>query len=192
MYYVLGDGGTRYGPADLATLKSWVQEGRVLPQTMLEQVVDGQVIPAAQVPDLFGGPAPQPSYQTPNLNQPTQHAPYQNPSSPYQGHPGPHGAPSNPPTNSYQNSSYPPATSSSSNKSQLTGGWVCFGIGCVLCFPCCSVLGIVLHIIAITIGVKEKNNGNPQGATLVTLASVFLALNVIGNLAFWIISAMSK
>ena len=191
MYYVLGDGGTRYGPADLATLKAWVQEGRVLPQTMLEQVVDGQVIPAAQVPDLFNGPTPQTAYHAPTVNQPAQHAPYQQPG-PYQSHPGPHGAPTNPPANNYQNANYP-RPGSSGTSSQMTAGWVCFGIACLLCFiPCCNLASIVLHIIAITIGVKEKNQGNPQGSTLATVAGILLGLDIAAILFFIIMSAMSN
>lgn len=40
-YYVIADDGNRYGPADLPTLNSWIQQGRLLPQTTLENAATG-------------------------------------------------------------------------------------------------------------------------------------------------------
>ena len=61
-YYVLGDQGQKYGPADVATLNMWVGEGRVVPHTMLEDEVSGGQIAAASVPGLqFQVVAPPPN-----------------------------------------------------------------------------------------------------------------------------------
>jgi hypothetical protein len=81
-YYVLGDQGQKYGPADIATLNLWVGEGRVVPQTMLEDEVSGGQIAAASVPGLqFQVVSPPPSnpYSQPPMAQPV--------SQPYQGYP---------------------------------------------------------------------------------------------------------
>lgn len=56
-YYVIGDDGQRYGPADVATLGAWAREGRLLAGTRLvEEGTDRQLF-ASEVPGLtFGGP----------------------------------------------------------------------------------------------------------------------------------------
>ena len=48
-YYVVGDGGHKYGPADKATLTQWASEGRLLPTSMLEHEISGQRETASQV-----------------------------------------------------------------------------------------------------------------------------------------------
>lgn len=40
-YFVVADDGNRYGPANIATLNSWIAEGRLLPQTTLENAATG-------------------------------------------------------------------------------------------------------------------------------------------------------
>lgn len=59
-YYVIGADGKEYGPANIETLKQWVQDSRVLPGTMLKNFTTGQVVPASSVSELFpaGGPPP--------------------------------------------------------------------------------------------------------------------------------------
>lgn len=52
-YYVIGPDGNKYGPADVATLKSWITENRLTPQSMLEDFNTGQRLPASSVPGLF-------------------------------------------------------------------------------------------------------------------------------------------
>ncbi|MBV6458881.1 MAG: hypothetical protein HONBIEJF_02020 [Fimbriimonadaceae bacterium] len=48
-YYVLGADGNKYGPADVPTLNTWAQEGRVLPTTLLEDFQTGQKLQASAV-----------------------------------------------------------------------------------------------------------------------------------------------
>ncbi|MEJ5251188.1 MAG: DUF4190 domain-containing protein [Armatimonadota bacterium] len=51
-YYVIAHDGNRYGPADIATLQQWVREGRIAPNTTLEDEVTGTQIRASLLPEL--------------------------------------------------------------------------------------------------------------------------------------------
>ena len=58
-YFVIAPDGSKYGPADLATLREWVGQGRIAPDTMLEEESSRQRVPARLVAGLgFGGEAP--------------------------------------------------------------------------------------------------------------------------------------
>jgi len=52
-YFVLADDGTKYGPADVATLNQWISDGRVHHQTLLEQEGSGITFRAAAVAGLI-------------------------------------------------------------------------------------------------------------------------------------------
>ncbi|MBS1720163.1 MAG: DUF4339 domain-containing protein [Armatimonadetes bacterium] len=52
-YYVIGDDGNKYGPADLNDLSAWAREGRIHPHTWLESAITHQRLTAGQVPGLF-------------------------------------------------------------------------------------------------------------------------------------------
>lgn len=51
-YYVIANDGNRYGPADIETLRQWVREGRVAPNTTLEDEFTGTQIRASLLPEL--------------------------------------------------------------------------------------------------------------------------------------------
>lgn len=51
-YYVIAHDGNRYGPADIATLQQWVREGRIAPNTLLEDEFTGTQIQASLLPEL--------------------------------------------------------------------------------------------------------------------------------------------
>jgi hypothetical protein len=51
-YYVIAQDGNRYGPADIPTLQQWVREGRIAPNTTLEDEVTGTQIRASLLPEL--------------------------------------------------------------------------------------------------------------------------------------------
>jgi hypothetical protein len=51
-YYVLAHDGNRYGPADIETLQQWVREGRIAPNTTLEDEHTGTQIRASLLPEL--------------------------------------------------------------------------------------------------------------------------------------------
>lgn len=68
-YYVIAHDGNRYGPADIATLQQWVREGRIAPNTTLEDEVTGTQIRASLLPELSHlfpqGAAPPPTQAPP-------------------------------------------------------------------------------------------------------------------------------
>jgi hypothetical protein len=51
-YYVIAHDGNRYGPADISTLQQWVREGRIAPNTTLEDEFTGTQIRASLLPEL--------------------------------------------------------------------------------------------------------------------------------------------
>lgn len=80
-YYVLGDQGMKYGPADLDTLNAWIAEGRIVSHTMLEDEISGGQIAASAVQGLqFQPVAPPMASNYPRYTQTPQYqAPvYQN------------------------------------------------------------------------------------------------------------------
>lgn len=78
-YFVIANDGQKYGPADIATLNQWAQEGRVLPTQMLEDAATGTQTMASQVPGLiFPAAASQPNFQNPNQHNPYQQYPRNN------------------------------------------------------------------------------------------------------------------
>ncbi|MEI8281414.1 MAG: hypothetical protein WCG75_03315 [Armatimonadota bacterium] len=69
-YYVISAGGQKFGPADAHVLNGWVKEGRILPQTQVEELGTGRVLFANQVPGLMFSPGEH--YQT-NYVRPAQY-----------------------------------------------------------------------------------------------------------------------
>lgn len=75
-YFVIGPDGNQYGPADIATLLDWKNQGRVQPNTMLAPELGGNPIPASMVPALgFAAPAASspgyaPGYSAPSADTP--------------------------------------------------------------------------------------------------------------------------
>ena len=51
-YSVLGTDGNQYGPVDIATLKQWVTEGRVLPTSQVTDNLSNRTMIASQMPEL--------------------------------------------------------------------------------------------------------------------------------------------
>lgn len=67
-YFVIALDGNRHGPADIPTLQQWVREGRVAPNTVLEDEFTGTQIRASLLPELshlFPQSAAPPQYQAP-------------------------------------------------------------------------------------------------------------------------------
>lgn len=57
-YFVVSHDGQQFGPVDLQALNIWVQEGRILPHTLIVEAHTGRRVPAAQIAGL-NLPAPQ-------------------------------------------------------------------------------------------------------------------------------------
>jgi hypothetical protein len=57
-YFVIAADGSRYGPADLNMLRAWVAQGRITPETLLEEESSRQRVPARMVAGLFAPEGP--------------------------------------------------------------------------------------------------------------------------------------
>ena len=89
-YFVIGDDGQKYGPADLDLLTSWITEGRLLPTQQLEDESSGLRLAAGAVQGLnFPLQNPQSAAVAQgSLNQPPTGSPYAAPGGqPYQAYP---------------------------------------------------------------------------------------------------------
>jgi hypothetical protein len=51
-YFVIGDDGQKYGPADVPTLNQWITDGRLLATTIVENEATGERMSAQAVPGL--------------------------------------------------------------------------------------------------------------------------------------------
>lgn len=186
MYYVVGEGGAKYGPADLDTLKQWAAENRLTPVMTLEDAATGIQMLASQVPGLFPATSVQPILQTPaapqdpTVSQPS--SPYQSPQQPYQDP----AQPQNPYSSSgpyAQNPYQTPATynrssGSTGDSNTIIIGWVMFGLGVLCCF--------LFSPVAIFFGKKAKDEGHPQGNLVMILGIVWTCLGACGTI-LWII-----
>ncbi|MEQ1933465.1 MAG: hypothetical protein ABL962_06250 [Fimbriimonadaceae bacterium] len=190
-YYVIATDGQRYGPADIQTLQTWITQGRILHQTVLEEEQGGNRIAACAVGALqFGAP-------NPAGNPPTQ--PSQTPLNPYSGSYQP---PTNQQSNPYQQNPYaggsnyyrpgqqpvPLDLNPNAFEAQrcMTNSWICFAIAAATIgsFCCCSpvaLVGVVLSIVGIIQALKAKSLGNSQGQTAFVCNAVALVL-CIGTL----------
>ena len=75
-YFVLGPDGSKYGPADVATLSQWAGQSRLTPTTQLQDAATGDIVMASQVPGLnFTAVAPEQPTGYP-LQTPTQSGAY--------------------------------------------------------------------------------------------------------------------
>lgn len=149
-YFVLGQGGAKYGPADVATLNQWAAEGRIAPGTLFEEEGTGRTVHGHEVAGLFMG-------------QRGEHFP---PGS-YAG-PGPYGqAPTapglRPEQNPYgqapQGPYYQPGVDTSSLKGLYTWSIVFTVLG-MLFFCCIGLFGLIFTIL----GSSDMKAGNLQGA----------------------------
>lgn len=85
-FLVLFPDGRSFGPADIPTLASWAKEGRLLPDTLLENLGTRQRVPARSVAGIFPSPFPGESMASSPVQQMPQvgyhqywSAPQQNP-----------------------------------------------------------------------------------------------------------------
>lgn len=62
VYFVIGSDGNRYGPVPIATLEEWVDQNRIIPQTMLIDATTGISVSAQSIPSLNARFVPQTGY----------------------------------------------------------------------------------------------------------------------------------
>jgi hypothetical protein len=149
-YYVLGEQGQKYGPADLATLNEWVTEGRVLPGTMLEDATSGARVMASSVAGLrFAQSPPQSPTANPGFAQPPQYRPQQ-----------------------YQ------TTNSGGDQSQFALALIMAIISPLLSFFL-PIGGLFTGLIGIRTAIRVKDAGHPMGILVIVLNVLALAFWVI-------------
>lgn len=185
-YFVVLSPDQKFGPADLELLNQWATEGRILPNTILENEVSGQQIPASQLTGLVLPQPPadapaqpsapsnpydpiQPTPKNPLQDTPSMSGPASNPfqNNPYQTPPTPQAA--------YQR--YAPPLDDGSG--DITKSYIFSILGFVCC---CFVLPAGIYF-----GNEAKKKGNPGGnaATIVAwILTGLYALGIIGYLVF--------
>ena len=155
-YFVIGDDGQKYGPADLQTLQTWIGEGRLLPIQQLEEEVSGIRSAARAVNGLVF---------------PMESAP---PSG--QGGPVPQGSPYGGTQASYQNSYARPSSSGDDGQQDVTLAWV-FGVLGLL--ACC-----LLDIPALIFANRAYEKGHPGANAVRIFCFVVLGLQVVGFIGY--------
>lgn len=147
--------GQKYGPADVDVLNQWIAEGRVTPQTVLEDADTGSQIGAGAIAGLNFGIAPPPAAPTP----PSADA--------YPDPPSSSGAPFSAP------SPYPRDIGATSDQSgKIIGSYVCSVIG-IFCCP------IVLCSVGIMLANQAKDAGDQRGVTAKTVGIVCLVIGIL-------------
>ncbi len=149
-YFVIGDDGQKYGPADVATLNSWITEGRLLPTQQLEDEASGMRLAAGAVQGL-NFPVQSAAAQA----AATQPGPASNP---YAG-----GQP-------YQQG-YPRASFGDDGSEDVKKAW----IYAVLGFFCC----LFLHIPALIFAGKAESKGNPKAKGPKIFSIVVLVIQIL-------------
>lgn len=160
MYFVVLPDGQKFGPADLNLLNQWVAEGRVLPNSMLEDAQTGQRMPATSVPGLQVATMQQPPSPFPapgTMNPPQQYGAYVRPGQ----------------------------VVGDLGQNDLTLAYVFAAIGLVMCVSggfCggCGIVGIVFPILGLVFAKKAQDKGNPAANGAKVLAWVALALQIVG------------
>lgn len=201
-YFVIAPDGQKYGPADVPTLNSWITEGRLLPDTQLQDTATGAVMAAAMVPGLqfpmAPGPAPQapmapqspdpmagatPGFDVPGPSQPQQ--PYQAPQQPQQPYQAPqqpqqpYQAPQQPyqaPQQPYQQPGpyqQPPGSNYPRPMSADDGSG---DVQKAYIFGAISFIccPIIFGVLGIIFAIQGKNKGNPraQGALILSICGL--------------------
>lgn len=168
-YYVLGDQGQKYGPADVATLNLWISEGRVLPSTLLEDETSGLRSSATAVRGLQFPATPNPvlGAQAPQYQQPQQpQQPYQQPQQPYQPQQ----------FNQYQRPQqyFAGNPGEALYKRALTLAAISVVLSIVF-----SIAGIATGIGSLINAIQAKSSGHPKATTAIIVSAAALAFYVI-------------
>lgn len=170
-YYVVWPDGRRFGPADLPTLQTWADDGRITPDTQIEDSVAGQTTPASIVPGLVfeAAPPPVPPSAGMPLQEPAAEAPGPSPNleqigsgNPYSMPPGA-GAP------------YPRAsTEKLGGASELTTAWVLYALSFVCGCGCIS------QVPGLIVAYQAKQKGHPGAQVAVVVGWVLVAVTAVG------------
>jgi hypothetical protein len=187
MFRITGLDGQQYYAKDIVELQQWVNEGRITPQMMIEDMSLARTTPASQVPGLQWGP--------PQQFQP-QGQQYQPPSTPFRptSQPGPD--PGVDPRNIPRNQPYQPQTP----YPRQYGGPVVqapFVKAIIATACCCLPLGVVSLVYASQVS-GHMTRGDYLSAQQAaknadTWANVSIAIGVVGvilQFAFGLVGGM--
>ncbi|MBS1715637.1 MAG: hypothetical protein JST30_15010 [Armatimonadetes bacterium] len=168
-YFVLWPDGQRFGPADAQTLTQWAWEGRITPETELEEEATGRRFSAALLTGLEFPPPPEPTPVQTQVDSP---------------HTG-FGVPQEFPLTS--GSPYPIATSQGKPKSDVNTAWglIIGGFVSSVCAFCCIFpLPLALTGAGIYYANRAKKADEPGAQTALTVGIVAIVLQtlVIGAL----------
>ncbi len=177
-YFVIGPTGDKYGPATVDVLTQWASEGRLSPDSWVEDAFSGRRLLARDVPGIILLSAQPPTSPT------------------YGGgvNPGPHGGPQfggnpNYTGNSYQNAPSSPYARPMQYGSQpyspeidkyVTISWVCFGLSLVCCGFIASIVGIVYANKALEVGHPMANAPRIANIIILVLSLISLPFVLLG------------
>jgi hypothetical protein len=167
-YFVIGQDGQQYGPANLQTLEGWAAENRLSPTTILKDAANGQTLPASSVLKAFGAPPvgappvnPMPP-QNPMAGAPGAQSPYLRPS-------GPNPNWSAPPGN------YQQASNDAADRALLTGVLLRCGLALILAFVL-RAAGLITAVYALIYAIQAKSRDHKHGTLLIVIAVITLAI----------------
>ena len=157
-YYVIGPDGNKYGPADVATLKSWITENRLTPDSMVEDFNTGQRMKASAVPGLFEGQTTT-ATAGPTMG-PATGTMYQNPPTP--------------------GTVYNPGMVAGDNgQNDLTWAWI-FGAASLLCCGPLCIAGIMRANSAAAKGNPGANAAKIFNIVAAVIWCLFFVLRMVG------------
>lgn len=158
-YFVIGPDGSKYGPADISLLNTWVAEGRVTPVTMLESDT-GVRVSAGTLQGLnFPAIPPQPFE---------------------------YGGPQAGPTwfSGGQSNYYRPQGSMAGNSNiEVMLAWVFAGLS-VFSVCLCGIFSFAFTIAGIVLAVLAKNKNQPNAKAAMIVNIVLLVLWIIGGIGY--------
>jgi hypothetical protein len=155
-YFVILNG-QRFGPANMTLLNQWAAEGRLGPNTLLEEEGSLRQMTASQLTGLY---LPEPAYhQQPGYSPPGG---WNQPASPQ------------PFTGYYRG----PGTGADNGSSDLTVAWVCSGVSILMCLTC-TPIAIPLPIIGLIFASRAASKGNPGATAAKVFSIVMLVLLVV-------------
>lgn len=162
-YFVVLPNAQKFGPADLGVLNQWAAEGRILSETILEEVATGRRAVAAAIPGLA---VPAVTVAEPNQSPFAPPSAYQ-PAQTYVG---------------YQRGN-PPSTDT--GQGDLTLSWIFGSLGLVFCISgglcsICALVSIGFPIAGIIFANRAAAKGNPGARAARTFSIVGLVIQAIG------------
>jgi hypothetical protein len=166
-YFVIAPNGQRFGPATVPVLNQWIQEGRISPQTLLQDAATGAQIVARALPALSF--VHQPTVAPPGANPYLMASPAQHPSYYAQGN---------------QTWDPPPLVS----QGQVVGAWVLTFVSPLFMICYVGLAGALFGCI--TGGQLVKQGNKTAGGMMIALNALWLVLYVVFRI--WVASQRSE